>query len=108
MTVAIIGGGASGTLTAVHLLRAASPVRVVMVERSDRTARGVAYSTRFPHHLLNVLPASMSGLAEDPDHLLRWLDGEAVWMPTGWCSHSAIFRRAACPWTAPRWAAVSP
>ncbi len=44
-----------------------------MIERSDRTARGVAYSTRFPQHLLNVLPASMSGLADDSDHLLRWL-----------------------------------
>jgi uncharacterized NAD(P)/FAD-binding protein YdhS len=55
------------------MLRAAAPVRIVMIERSDRTARGVAYSTRFPQHLLNVLPASMSGLADDPDHLVRWL-----------------------------------
>jgi uncharacterized NAD(P)/FAD-binding protein YdhS len=61
----------------VHLLRAASPVRVVMIERSDRTARGVAYSTRFPHHLLNVLPGSMSGLADEPAHLLRWLEEHA-------------------------------
>ena len=56
------------------MLRAAVPVRIVMIERSDRTARGVAYSTRFPQHLLNVLPGTMSGLADDPDHLLRWLD----------------------------------
>jgi uncharacterized NAD(P)/FAD-binding protein YdhS len=55
------------------MLRAATPVRIVMIERSDRTARGVAYSTRFPQHLLNVLPGSMSGLADDPDHLVRWL-----------------------------------
>jgi len=55
------------------MLRGTAPVRIVMIERSDRTARGVAYSTRFPQHLLNVLPKSMSGLADDPDHLLRWL-----------------------------------
>jgi uncharacterized NAD(P)/FAD-binding protein YdhS len=72
-TVAIVGGGASGTLTAVHLLRSAAPVRVVLIERGDRTARGVAYSTPFPQHLLNVPAASMSGLAAEPGHLLRWL-----------------------------------
>jgi uncharacterized NAD(P)/FAD-binding protein YdhS len=67
------------------MLRGAAPVRIVMIERSDRTARGVAYSTRFPQHLLNVLPATMSGLADDPDHLVRWLEdhgGESTAPPT--------------------------
>lgn len=35
--VAIVGGGAAGVLTAIHLLRAArSGLRIVLIEKSDR------------------------------------------------------------------------
>ena len=42
--VAIVGGGASGTLLASHLLRAGG-ARVVLIERGERIGRGVAYGT---------------------------------------------------------------
>jgi uncharacterized NAD(P)/FAD-binding protein YdhS len=71
-TVAIAGGGASGTLLAAHLLRSGS-VRVVLIERSDRVGRGVAYGTSFPGHLLNVPAASLSGFPDDPEHFLRFV-----------------------------------
>ena len=64
--VAIVGGGASGTLLAAQLLRAGG-TRVVLIERGARLGRGVAYGTRFAGHLLNVPAASMSGLPDDPD-----------------------------------------
>src|SRR6185436_16372511 len=53
-TVAIVGAGFSGVMTAVHLLRGASPrpLRVLMVNRSGAMARGVAYGTNSPAHLL--------------------------------------------------------
>ena len=70
--VAIVGGGASGTLLAAQLLRAGG-TRVVLIERGARLGRGVAYGTRFAGHLLNVPAASMSGLPDDPDHFLRFL-----------------------------------
>ena len=74
-TVAIVGAGASGLLTAAHLLRAASrrqhALQVVLIERSARTG-GVAYSTSDPGHRLNVTAARMSGLSEAPDHFVRW------------------------------------
>jgi len=44
--VAIVGGGASGTLLAAQLLRAGG-TRVVLIERGARLGRGVAYGTRF-------------------------------------------------------------
>ncbi|HET6173999.1 MAG TPA: FAD/NAD(P)-binding protein [Gaiellales bacterium] len=70
--VAIVGAGASGTLLAMHLLRAGN-VRVILIERGARAGRGVAYGTSFPGHLLNVPAASMSGLPDDPGHFLRFV-----------------------------------
>ncbi|MCW2910908.1 MAG: hypothetical protein JWL68_5697 [Actinomycetia bacterium] len=74
--IAIIGGGASGTLTAIHLLRAAAarqyPLRIALIDRLGRHGLGEAYSTANPAHFLNALTARMSGVAGDPDHLLRW------------------------------------
>lgn len=74
-TVAVVGGGASGMLAAVQLLRAADrddqPLRVVLIDRADRSG-GVAYSTRDPNHLLNVTAARMSALPDEPDHFTHW------------------------------------
>ncbi len=73
VSVAVVGGGAAGTLVAVHLLRAGAPVDVTVIERSERVARGVAYSTTFPDHLLNVVAANMGGPADEPGHFRSWL-----------------------------------
>ena len=70
--VAIIGGGAAGTLTAVHLLRTGVPVRIAIVERADRLGRGVAYSTTNPRHLMNVPASTLGALAGRPGHLVEW------------------------------------
>jgi uncharacterized NAD(P)/FAD-binding protein YdhS len=70
--VAIIGGGFSGTLLAVNLLRHDGP-RATLIERRPHTARGVAYSAAHPDHLLNVRAENMSALPDDPDHFVRWL-----------------------------------
>jgi len=71
--VAIVGGGASGTLVAVQLLRQArAPWRIALIERSGALARGVAYGPAEPCHLLNVPAAGMSALPDDEDHFVRW------------------------------------
>jgi uncharacterized NAD(P)/FAD-binding protein YdhS len=74
--VVIVGGGASGTLTATHLLRTLAETKVrarlVLIDRYGRHGTGQAYSTTNPAHLLNSVAASMSALADDPGHLLRW------------------------------------
>ncbi|KQM97982.1 FAD/NAD(P)-binding protein [Sphingomonas sp. Leaf25] len=71
--VLIVGGGASGTLLAVNLLRQEGP-RVTLVERRPgQLARGVAYSAADDSHLLNVRAANMSAFPDDCDHFVRWL-----------------------------------
>ncbi|WP_162641630.1 FAD/NAD(P)-binding protein [Streptosporangium sp. 'caverna'] len=75
-SVAVVGGGASGTLAAVHLLRRARalamPLEVVLIDQYGRHALGQAYSTTDPHHLLNACVSKMSAIEGDPGHLLRW------------------------------------
>lgn len=73
-TVVIVGAGFSGAVTAVHLLRSSRgmPLRVVLVNRSGRMARGTAYGTASAEHVLNVPAGNMSALADEPDDFLRY------------------------------------
>ncbi|MDX6285358.1 MAG: hypothetical protein QOG53_843 [Frankiales bacterium] len=75
-TVAVVGAGASGTLTAVHLARlwrGSRPLRVVMYEAAGLPGQGIAYSTDDKCHLLNVPAGRMSAIDDDPGHFLRWI-----------------------------------
>jgi uncharacterized NAD(P)/FAD-binding protein YdhS len=75
-TIALIGGGAAGTLVAQRLLRdAPDGTNVVLVESARPTGRGVAYSTTEPQHLLNVPAGMMSAFSDEPDHFTRWVRG---------------------------------
>jgi len=71
-TLAIIGAGFSGTLTAVHLLRRGRRLRVVLINRSGQMARGVAYGTRTEAHVLNVPAGRMSAFPDDEESFLRF------------------------------------
>ena len=71
--IAIIGGGASAAIVAAHLARLSNPAPVTIFDRDDRFARGIAYSTQRPEHLLNVRAHNMSAIENDPEHFLRWL-----------------------------------
>lgn len=74
-TIAIVGGGLSGTLVAANLLRLArGPVRLVLIERHPPIGRGVAYSTRCPDHRLNVPADRMGVWPDEPEHFVRWLE----------------------------------
>ena len=78
----VVGGGAAGTLVAIRLL-ADGRRRVAIVELDAALARGAAYSTEYPEHLLNVVAARMSALDEDPGHFVRFLAGEHPGMDEG-------------------------
>jgi uncharacterized NAD(P)/FAD-binding protein YdhS len=72
LPVAIVGAGFSGTLLAINLLRQGA--RVVLMERApNRIAKGLAFGTRRPEHLLNVRASNMSAFPDDRDHFLRWM-----------------------------------
>jgi len=76
--LAIIGGGASGTLLATQLLRQARvPMRLLLIERAGEVGRGVAYGTRCLEHLLTVPAGRMGAFADDPGHFLGWLISRA-------------------------------
>jgi uncharacterized NAD(P)/FAD-binding protein YdhS len=70
--VAIIGGGFSGSMLAVELLRRGGRLSVVLIERRPVPGRGVAYGTQFEGHLLNVRAKNMSAYADVPDHFVKW------------------------------------
>jgi len=72
-TIAIIGGGVSGTLTAFHLVRQRTPARVILIDQRPNFGLGLAYSTRSLRHLLNVPAGKISALPDEPDHFLNWL-----------------------------------
>ncbi|MBA2954410.1 hypothetical protein GON03_08755 [Nocardioides sp. MAH-18] len=71
--VAIVGGGASGVLTAFQLLAGSDDGLCVTVhEASGVLGRGIAYGTSDPRHLLNVRARHMSAYADVPSDLLDW------------------------------------
>ncbi|MGL5835281.1 MAG: FAD/NAD(P)-binding protein, partial [Waterburya sp.] len=73
-TIAIVGGGFSGSMVAVHLLKnAVSPLRIKLVERRPVVGEGIAYSTKWDCHLLNVPAGKMSAFPDSPEHFWQWL-----------------------------------
>ena len=71
--VLIIGGGLSGTLLAMQLLRLPGTRRIVVVEPRAELGRGEAYSATELGHTLNGNAARMSVEPDDSDDLTRWL-----------------------------------
>jgi uncharacterized NAD(P)/FAD-binding protein YdhS len=90
--VAVIGGGASGTLTAFYLLREAAtarvPLRIALIDRNGRHGLGQAYATSNVAHLLNSRAERMSAVAGDADHLVRWAAARGI-------AHDGFLPRAA-------------
>lgn len=64
-TVAIVGGGATGSLFALKLSRAQPRAQILLIERRRRPGRGLAYGACAPHHLLNV-PVSRMEVGLEP------------------------------------------
>jgi uncharacterized NAD(P)/FAD-binding protein YdhS len=75
-TVAIVGGGFSGSITAAQILRqadaAGAAVKVVLLEKRGSIGEGLAYGTSEECHLLNVPAGRMSAWADQPGDFLQW------------------------------------
>jgi uncharacterized NAD(P)/FAD-binding protein YdhS len=74
--IAIVGGGCSGLLTAVQLIRSGFRGRLTVIEPREQLGAGLAYSTTFDQHLLNVTAGKMSALSDQPSDFLNWLREE--------------------------------
>jgi uncharacterized NAD(P)/FAD-binding protein YdhS len=76
ITIAVIGGGFTGSVFALKALRAMPEARVVVVEQRNTLGRGVAYGDAAPIHLLNVPVArAEAGLQTS---FADWLNEEGV------------------------------
>lgn len=72
--IGIIGGGASGVLTAIHCWRRlGDDVEILIFEPESELGRGRAYSTRDTEYLLNVPAQKMSAFGDQPDGFVNWL-----------------------------------
>ncbi len=76
LSIAIIGGGCSGALAALHLLRDPRPARIHLIEPRAIAGTGLAYSTDCHHHLLNVPARSMSVSPAAPQDFVEWLGSD--------------------------------
>ncbi|NWD04719.1 FAD/NAD(P)-binding protein [Pseudomonas gingeri] len=71
--VVIVGGGLSGAMLAVQLLRLPGRRRILIVEPRAELGRGEAYSATELGHTLNGNAARMSVDPDNPDDLTQWL-----------------------------------
>jgi uncharacterized NAD(P)/FAD-binding protein YdhS len=71
--ILIIGGGLSGTMLAVQLLRLPGRRKVLIIEPRAELGRGEAYSAVELGHTLNGNAARMSVDPDNPDDLTQWL-----------------------------------
>lgn len=71
--VLIIGGGLSGTMLAVQMLRLPGRRQILVIEPRAELGRGEAYSAVELGHTLNGNAARMSVDPDNPDDLTQWL-----------------------------------
>ncbi|MDE1194117.1 MAG: FAD/NAD(P)-binding protein [Pseudomonas sp.] len=71
--ILIVGGGLSGTMLAVQLLRLPGKRRIVIIESRSELGRGEAYSATELGHTLNGNAARMSVDPDDTNDLTQWL-----------------------------------
>jgi len=81
LPIVVIGGGFSGTLTAIRLSRRIADTPIILLEETGEAGPGLAYQDNDPASWLNVPAGKMSAFQEKPDHFLnyaRTILGEGV------------------------------
>lgn len=78
--IVIIGGGLSGYLLLMNLLRTHTNKRinVVLLEKERLDRLGVPYETPEEGHLLNVPVSNMSAFPDEKDHFADWLHKNSI------------------------------
>ncbi|MET0950545.1 MAG: FAD/NAD(P)-binding protein, partial [Pseudomonas sp.] len=71
--ILVVGGGLSGSMLAVQLLRLPGTRRILIVEPREELGRGEAYSAIELGHTLNGNAARMSVDPDNADDLTQWL-----------------------------------
>ncbi|MDD4976110.1 MAG: FAD/NAD(P)-binding protein [Bacteriovorax sp.] len=76
--IGIVGGGFSGTMTAVWLMKNSTEKLQIYLIEKDHLARGQAYADIDPHLLLNVRADQMGAFPDDIGHFYRWLQDKKI------------------------------
>jgi uncharacterized NAD(P)/FAD-binding protein YdhS len=77
-SIAIIGGGFSGTMSAVQLMKNSStPLKIFLIEKQE-LGRGIAYAKNDDVLLLNVRADQMGAFPENPKHFFEWMNGKGI------------------------------
>jgi uncharacterized NAD(P)/FAD-binding protein YdhS len=72
--IGIIGGGFTGTMTAVQLIeKSDAPCEIILINNTETLNNGIAYTPYSVKHLLNVIVGKMSAFPDKPDHFLDWV-----------------------------------
>lgn len=72
--IGIIGGGFTGTMTAVQLIeKSTAPCEIILINKRNTLNKGIAYNSYSDKHLLNVIAGKMSAYPDKPDHFLDWV-----------------------------------
>lgn len=72
LPIVIVGGGFSGTLTAIHLSRRLPETPVILFEERGEAGPGLAYQTADSTSCLNIPAGKMSAFADQPEHFLQY------------------------------------
>lgn len=72
--IGIIGGGFTGTMTAIQLIHKLTvPCEILLINENETLSKGVAYNPYSDKHLLNVSAGKMSAYPDNPGHFLDWV-----------------------------------
>jgi len=73
-TIAVIGGGVSGALVVLNILKQSDrAIHILWFDAKNAFCKGLAYSTDEDVHLLNVRASNMSVFVDEPVHFVNWL-----------------------------------
>ena len=95
--IAIIGGAASGVAVLDQLILKATKAgkqsgiqEIIVFEKGDQFARGLAYSTSSDSHILNMANDTMSLRPDDPEHFSAYLNANEEKSSNGFAKRSVF------------------
>ncbi|NCA20418.1 MAG: hypothetical protein EBS86_04695 [Crocinitomicaceae bacterium] len=71
-SIAIIGGGFSGTILTRHLIELNESICITVFNYNNKLSKGVAYDCNQKSSLLNVPAGKISAFSYDVNHFLKW------------------------------------
>jgi len=72
LPIVVIGGGFSGTLSAIHLSQRLTGVPIILLEETSEAGPGLAYQASDASAWLNVPAGKMSAFPDQPHHFLNY------------------------------------